>query len=33
MVVIPKGIEHCPKNAEASYVLLFEPLVLKTIGD
>ncbi len=33
MVVIPKGIEHCPKSSEPSYVLLFEPFVLKTIGD
>jgi mannose-6-phosphate isomerase-like protein (cupin superfamily) len=33
MVVIPKGIEHCPKSTEPSYVILFEPLVLKTKGD
>ena len=33
MVVIPKGIEHCPKSSEPAYVLLFEPFVLKTIGD
>lgn len=33
MVVIPKGIEHCPKSSEPSYVLLFEPFVLKTVGD
>ncbi|MHA2038867.1 MAG: cupin domain-containing protein [Promethearchaeota archaeon] len=33
MVVIPKGVEHCPKSTEPSYVLLFEPFVLKTIGD
>ncbi|KKK46551.1 hypothetical protein LCGC14_0679080 [marine sediment metagenome] len=33
MVVIPKGIDHCPKSSKASYVLLFEPFVLKTIGD
>lgn len=33
MVVVPKGIEHCPKSSEPSYVLLFEPFVLKTIGD
>ena len=33
MVVIPKGIEHCPKSSEPSYVLLFEPFVLKTLGD
>lgn len=23
--VIPKGIEHCPKSIEPSYVLMFEP--------
>lgn len=33
MVVIPKGIEHCPKSSEPSYVLLFEPIKLKTMGD
>ena len=33
MTVIPKGIEHCPKSIEPSYVLLFEPLKLKTRGD
>ncbi len=33
MAVIPKGVEHCPKSSESSYVLLFEPYVLKTRGD
>ena len=33
MVVITKGIEHCPKSSEPSYVLLFEPIKLKTMGD
>ncbi len=33
MAVIPKGIEHCPKSIEPSYVLLFEPFNLKTRGD
>ncbi len=33
MVVIPKGVDHCPKSSEPSYVLLFEPLILKTAGD
>ncbi len=23
--VIPKGVEHCPKSIEPSYVLMFEP--------
>ena len=33
MVVIPKGIEHCPKSIVPSYVLLFEPFALQTRGD
>ena len=33
MVVIPKGIQHCPKSSEPAYVLLFEPFVLKSVGD
>ena len=33
MVVIPKGVEHCPKSIEPSYVLVFEPYVLKSGGD
>ena len=33
MVVIPKGIEHCPKSSKTSYVLLFEPFALKKMGD
>jgi len=33
MAVIPKGVEHCPKSLKPSYVLLFEPYVLKTQGD
>ncbi len=33
MVVFLKEIEYYPKSAEHSYVLLFEHLVLKTIGD
>ena len=33
MTVIPKGVEHCPKSIEPSYVLLFEPFVLQTRGD
>jgi len=33
MVVIPKGVEHCPKSIVPSYVLLFEPFVLQTRGD
>lgn len=33
MAVIPKGVEHCPKSMEPSYVLVFEPQVLKSRGD
>ena len=33
MAIIPKGVEHCPKSQEPSYVLLFEPFVLQTRGD
>ncbi len=33
MALIPKGTEHCPKSIEPSYILLFEPFVLKTRGD
>ena len=33
MTVIPKGVEHCPKSVDPSYVLLFEPFVLHTRGD
>ncbi len=33
MTVIQKGIEHCPKSIEPSYVLLFEPISLQTHGD
>jgi mannose-6-phosphate isomerase-like protein (cupin superfamily) len=33
MVVIPKGVEHCPKSIEPSYVIVFEPYVLKSQGD
>lgn len=30
--VVPKGVEHCPKSAGKSYVLMFEPLELKSSG-
>jgi len=33
VVVIPKGVEHCPKSPKPSYILLFEPLALDTKGD
>ena len=30
IVVVPKGVEHCPKSVEPTYVLLFEPYVKQT---
>lgn len=33
IAVIPKGVEHCPRSIEPSYVLLFEPFSLNTRGD
>ncbi|UCG91002.1 MAG: cupin domain-containing protein [candidate division WOR-3 bacterium] len=33
MVVIPKGVEHCPKSDEPAYNVLFEPVILQTRGD
>lgn len=33
MVVIPKGVEHCPKSDAPAYNLLFEPAILQTRGD
>ncbi len=33
IVVVPKGIQHCPRAIEPSYVLLFEPYQVITQGD
>ena len=33
IAVMPKGVEHSPKSLEPSYVLMFEPLALKSQGD
>ncbi len=33
LCVIPKGVEHKPRAAEPSVVLLFEPSKLKSTGD
>lgn len=30
LVVIPQGVEHCPKSLEPSYVLMFEEEDLQT---
>ena len=33
MAVVPKGVEHCPKAEEPSYILVFEPYALVSGGD
>jgi quercetin dioxygenase-like cupin family protein len=33
IAVIPKGVEHSPKSIEPSYIILFEPISLKSKGD
>ena len=33
MTVIPKGVEHCPKSEEETYILMFEPFKLESKGD
>jgi len=33
MAVVPKGVVHCPKSLQPSYVLMFEPFALKSKGD
>ena len=33
LLVVPKGINHCPKSNEDCYVLVFEPLKTVSIGD
>lgn len=33
MVVIPQGVEHCPKSDNGCYVLMIEPERLKSEGD
>ncbi len=33
MAVVPKGVEHCPKSEEPSYILVFEPHTLQSQGD
>ena len=33
IAVVPKGVDHCPRAMEPSYVLLFEPYRLDTKGD
>lgn len=33
MAVVPKGVEHCPKSAGRSHILVFEPCTLVSTGD
>lgn len=33
VLVVPKGVEHCPKSSTDTYILVFEPFVLKSHGD
>lgn len=33
LAVVPKNVEHSPKSLEPSYVVMFEPYVLKSVGD
>ncbi len=33
MAVVPKGVEHCPKSAGPSYILVFERHALVSSGD
>jgi mannose-6-phosphate isomerase-like protein (cupin superfamily) len=33
LTVVPKGVEHCPKSSQYTYVLMFEPHILKSQGD
>lgn len=33
MIVIPRGVEHCPRAAEEAHVLLFEPASTLNTGN
>ena len=33
IAVIPKGVMHCPKSADDTYVLMFEPYALQSKGN
>jgi mannose-6-phosphate isomerase-like protein (cupin superfamily) len=33
MAVVPKGVEHCPKSSQDTYVLMFESYALQSKGD
>ncbi|MEE9324398.1 MAG: cupin domain-containing protein [Dehalococcoidia bacterium] len=33
IAVIPRGVEHCPKSSEDTYVVMFEAYSLQSRGD
>jgi len=33
LAVVPRGVEHSPVSQGASYVIMFEPLALRSAGD
>jgi len=33
LIIVPRGIEHCPKAEKEVHVLLFEPATTKNTGD
>ena len=33
LAVVPRGVEHRPVSQGASYVIMFEPLALRSAGD
>jgi mannose-6-phosphate isomerase-like protein (cupin superfamily) len=33
LAVIPQNVEHCPKSARDTYILMFEPRTLTSRGD
>ena len=33
LAVVPRGVEHRPVSQEASYVIMFEPHALRSVGD
>ena len=33
IIIVPKGVEHCPSADEETWILLFEPISTKHTGD
>ena len=33
IIIVPKGVEHCPSAEEETWILLFEPISTKHTGD